>query len=126
VTTGLARAGFDIDLRYGQLREGRLAQILAALGPLIEVKSDTKARSTGNLFLEYRQKGRPSGLAKTEAQWWAFEIDEDVWLIVPFRRLRAAAARAYRLGRTARGGDFNNYDGVLVPIDWLTHRFEAA
>jgi hypothetical protein len=85
----------------------------------IEVKSDGKCQSTGNLFVEYKQKGRPSGLATTEAQRWAFEYAPDCWIIVPTQRLRGLCRLAYKQKRIQKGGDHNEYEGVLLPIQWL-------
>lgn len=69
---GLAGEGFDVDLRYGQAREDALVQVF--LRSRVEVKSDRQAARTGNVFVEFKQKGRPSGLAVTMADWWAFEL----------------------------------------------------
>src|SRR3954454_12200058 len=118
MSEGLAREGFDVDLRHGLARENALVHLL--LRAHVEVKSDGRCAETGRLFIEYRHNGRPSGIAVTTADRWAFEFDEDCWLIVPTNRLRAIARLAYRRGRIARGGDHNRSEGVLVPITWLT------
>ena len=119
MSDGIARSGFDIDLRHGKSREDAFAHVLQ--GATVEVKSDGACRRTGNLFVEYRQKGRPSGIAVTTADYWAFEYFDDCWLLIPTERLRAVARRVWRdhHGRRQRGGDFNRYEGVLVPIAWL-------
>lgn len=119
MATGYARAGFDIDLRHGQSREDAFARVLGEAR--VEIKSDAIARRTGNLFVEYRQKGRPSGIAVTEADYWAFEYDDDCWLVVPTDRLLEVARDIYanRPDLRRSGGDFNRYDGVLVPIHRL-------
>lgn len=117
MSEGLAREGFDIDLRHGEAREDAFVHVF--LKARVEHKSDDKCRKTGNLFVEFRQKGRPSGIQTTTADWWAFEYDRDCWLIVPTERLKAVARQAYKEGRIARGGDYNNYEGILVPIEWL-------
>ena len=121
MTTGLARSGFDIDLDEAEMREGVLRDILRARGPYIELKSDKRCPETGNLFIEYRQKGRPSGIAVTESQWWATEFFPDRFIIVPYPVMldRALAAHRERIRKgqaPVRGGDFNRYDGILVPF----------
>lgn len=117
MTTGIARQGFDLDLRHGQAREEALVHTL--LGSRVEAKSDGRCRATGNLFIEYRYRGRPSGISTTTASRWAFEFDDNAWLIVPTDRLREAARRALHEERTVLGGDHNESLGVLVPISWL-------
>lgn len=117
MAAGIARQGFDIDLRHGQAREEALVHTL--LESRVEAKSDGKCRMSGNLFIEYRYRGQPSGIATTTAARWAFEYDDDAWLIIPTERLREAARRALREERTVVGGDHNWSRGVLVPIRWL-------
>jgi hypothetical protein len=127
MSEGLAREGWDLDLRHGLARESALVHLL--LRSLVEAKSDTRCAATGKLFIEYRSHGRPSGIAVTQADRWAFEFDEDCWLIVPTARLRAITRLAYRQRRLVRGGDHDRSEGVLVPITWLTcspNRLAAA
>lgn len=121
MSVGLSNGGFDLDLRQGKLREGALGKLLAATAKTVEVKSDRKCRNSGNLFVEYRQKGRPSGIATTTADYWAFEFDVDNWLIVPTEKLRQIARKIYRRSPRNRvhGGDFDQYEGVLLPVAML-------
>jgi len=119
MTKGLSGAGFDIDLSEGKARESSLASILCERSTKVEVKSDKKCRHTGNLFIEFEQPSGPSGIATTEAGWWAFEFLDDCWLALPTQRVKELARRAYREGRIRQGGDYNNYRGVLVPIAWV-------
>jgi hypothetical protein len=120
MTANLARQGFDLDLRHGQAREDALVHTL--LASHVEVKSDGMCRRTGNLFVEFRYRGAPSGVATTTAARWAFEFDDDCWLILPTTVVREAARRAFRENRYVIGGDFNQSEGALVPITWLMRR----
>lgn len=114
------RAGFDIDLRQFQQRETALAMVLMAKGTnTIEHKRDCGTVRTGNVFVEYRQPTGPSGIAATTADQWAFEYDENCWLLIPTERLKALCRIAYKQGRVVKGGDRNRYTGVLLPIRWL-------
>lgn len=118
MTKGLSRSGFDIDLNDGIEREAALAHLLKY--GKVEVKSDKICRQTGNIFIEYRQKGQPSGIAVTTADYWAIEYDDDCWLIIPTAKLKAITRLAYRDKKKRRsGGDFDNFDGILVPVQWL-------
>jgi hypothetical protein len=117
MSDGLAREGFDKDLAFGESRESAFVQAITRAR--VEVKSDQKARSTGNVFIEYRQKGRPSGIATSEAEWWAIEVDDDVFITVRRSKLKALARQAIATGKHTAGGDFDEYDGALVPVVWL-------
>ena len=117
MSRGLARSGFDIDLRDGQASETSLSAILKH--PTIEVKSDKLCRKTGNVFIEYRHKGRPSCIAVTTAQYYAIEFTDKSWLLIPTPRLKAIARQYYRKHRWVRGGDYDSTEGVLVPLHAL-------
>lgn len=129
MTIGQSRKGFDIDLREGIANEDSLAAILRSGGPRVEVKTDNKALSTGRVFLEFEQAGpptykpRPSGVAITVAEWWATILtDKDCIhgiLLNTVEHLRSLGRVAYRKGYTAKGGDFDMYRGVLVPLGWF-------
>lgn len=123
MTRGLSNAGFDLDLHYGESREQAFLNILTKADVhcrRIECKSDRAAIRTGNVFIEYQQHGRPSGIATTTASYWAIEYDTNCWIFLPTMVLKTIFERAKRdKWRRKIGGDFNNYDGVLIPIEWL-------
>jgi hypothetical protein len=57
---------FDLDLQYGQVFEQKVADMLQ--NKKIEVKTERdKWKSTGNIVIEFESRGRPSGIASTEA-----------------------------------------------------------
>jgi hypothetical protein len=115
---GLAREGFDVDLRFGETRESAFVQAISRCH--VECKSDQKARVTGNVFIETHQKPRtgewrPSGINTSVADWWAIEYDDDAWIVVRRPLLKALAAHA----QSVHGGDENRYRGRLIPVEWL-------
>ena len=119
---GLARAGFDIDLKDGLAREDAFAHVLMRANvdwTKIKHKSDQVARRTGNLFVEFREKGRPSGIATTEADLWAVEFDDNCWSIIPTAKMKQYAKEAIWQGKVTEGGDRNNCTGALIPIQWI-------
>jgi hypothetical protein len=120
MSDGLAREGFDMDLAHGEARETAFVQALQSCH--VEHKSDQKVRVTGNVFVEYRQKGRPSGIATTEAEWYAIEYADDAWIVVRTSLLKALARRAPK----RHGGDFNQYEGALVPITHLIRPWQVV
>lgn len=62
---------FDIDLKYGQEREQKVASLLDADKNKIEVKTERDWWfKTGNIAIEVECWGKPSGLSVTQADWW--------------------------------------------------------
>ena len=122
---GLAREGWDKDLRDGKAREDAFVHTL--LGDKVEVKSDGIARRTHRVFIEYAQRSkrdgrwRPSGIVVSTAHRWAIEVAPGCWVIVPRVHLAAVVQRLWRERPDLRkeGGDYNGYRGVLVPLDEL-------
>ena len=64
---------FDIDVERGELGENLLKDILEGK---VEVKTDYRAKETGNYYVEYKQYNSDyeswSGISITEAKWWAW------------------------------------------------------
>lgn len=117
MSRGLSNAGFDIDLKNALAREGALAHKLTAVGiNTIEHKDDNKYFETGNVFIEFRQKGRPSGISTTTADMWAFEYYPNHWLLVPTDVVKKISREELIKKGSVFGGDYNEYEGVLVPL----------
>ena len=108
---------FAFDLKLGQDEEIWLADLLQ--GKTVEVKRDFIASRTGNVFVEFHSRGKASGIATTRADFWAFILDGERVIIVPTQFLQQVARKAYKQGRTVRGGDNNTSEGVLVKIEEL-------
>ena len=115
MTKGVARKGFDLDLKDGLLAENRLNDTLR--GAKIEVKSDKQAWKTGNIFVEDSCNGKPSGISTTEAEFWAYEVRLNTFYLIPIDRLRYLVKEAIKYGKRTAGGDFNRSSGVLIPLD---------
>lgn len=115
MSQGLTRKGFDLDLRTGEAAENRLLDIIQSGNGLVEVKSDKQAQRTGNIFVEVEYRGQPSGLSTTEAEFWAYEVDDDVFVLMRVDRLRKLASVRRRLP----GGDHDMSVGVLLPLTKL-------
>jgi hypothetical protein len=112
------RKKYDMALRPENVVQGTFSQLLFKTGTdklKIEHKTDKRAMTTGNLFVEYECRGESSGIDKTEAHIYAVEWDRECWLVLPTQRLRRIATRG-PLPRTD-GGDFNSADAVLVCLD---------
>ena len=94
-------------------------------GTLVEVKSERHIwEKTGNHFVEFECRGKPSGIAVTQADYWALmlvkEIDgKDIPVmtyIVPIDVMKNLARELYHAGKQVNGGDDNASVGVLVKI----------
>ena len=116
---------FDLDFRHGVEGEGVLFDLIK--NGKVEVKRDRESYKTGNVAVEYNCRGEPSGIAVTEAEWWAFILDNEIGtphaiVIVPLGHLKYLAKRCAREGRIVMGGDDNASKMILIPkADLLKH-----
>lgn len=82
---------FDIDLARGQVGEALVEEILQG-GYKIECKRDFMACDTGNVVIEFESRKKPSGIAVTTADWWAFilagKMKDDVVVMVKTSKLK--------------------------------------
>jgi hypothetical protein len=109
---------FDIDLKYGQIREKRVANLLGK--EQVEIKTERSWwRKTGNIAIEYEYRGNPSGIDKTEAKWWfhILELENKEHCILVFRvsRLRKIVKK-YKKTHTKSIGDYRASKCVVIPI----------
>jgi hypothetical protein len=119
---------FDVDLQYGQEGEKWLVW-LGTDQAKVEVKTerDTWAE-TGNAVFEYQSRGKPSGVAVTEADYWLhiFKEKEQAVMCFMFRvielkeflRLVFKNPDKYN-ARICNGGDDKTSSVILLPIDQL-------
>lgn len=117
------KSDFDLDLRQGEIGERRVRYVLR--DPNLEVKRDRWICKTGNLAIEYKSREKPSGIAITKANWWAFvvsgEVKDKVIILVETGRLREICREYYKLGKIKKMGDENSSEAVLVPINELVN-----
>ena len=113
---------FDLDLKFGEFHEQLLFQSLSKTGNVtVEVKTDRLAVKTGNLAVEFRYRGRPSGIQTTKADEYFFVIVEEDGSIryrlnIPTAKLKKIAYRRYLNGLTTTGGQYNATEMILIPI----------
>ena len=104
---------FKYDLELGQLGEQKLSEILHH--KRIEVKTDLLTPKTGNVFIEYSSRNKPSGIATTQAEYYAIVIGETI-ILKTTTELKSIARKYLNTKRDVLGGDNNTSKGVLVPI----------
>ena len=107
---------FRYDLEVGQSKENELAALLQ--GNKLEVKYDQRALETGNIFVEYESRNKPSGIATSEAEWYCYAFGDNFHLI-PARKLKTLCRKYIGTNRDTRGGDSNTSKGILLPISEL-------
>jgi hypothetical protein len=114
---------FDLQLDGALVAERRLAEIFTT-GKIekIELKTETwQWEQTGNICIEYRQNGQPSGIATTEADYWVHELRRGgqtlCYLMFPIARLKELALKAHAEGhRHKGGGDGGRFCNILIPL----------
>mgnify|MGYP003647999913 FL=1 len=113
---------FDLDLKFGEFHEQLLFQSLSKTGNVtVEVKTDRLAVKTGNLAVEFRYRGRPSGIQTTKSDEYFFVVVEEDGSIryrlnIPTAKLKKIAYRRYLNGLTTTGGQYNATEMILIPI----------
>jgi hypothetical protein len=70
---------FKYDLKVGQAKEKELGDIIN--DKTIEVKYDLKSLATGNVYVEYFSRGKPSGISTSDAEYYCFCLGETYHLI---------------------------------------------
>jgi hypothetical protein len=121
---------FDFDLRRGQVGEEYVGTILEAIASdSIEVKTDYGANRTGNLYVEFEQENKqgvwvPSGIATSEATYWAFAFQDGV-IFIKLERLKEICRTFYQQDPNGnvgyRQGNENSSSsrGVKLPVKYL-------
>ena len=114
---------FDIQLSAALRAERHLGNIFAYRSiEKIELKTETwQWEQKGNICIEYRSYGKPSGIAVTEADYWVHELRRDgvtlVYLMFPMDRLKQLCRQAIKEGKCVSGaGDDKAQDVVLLPL----------
>lgn len=108
---------FRYDLLVGQNAENFLGVLLQ--GKTLEVKLDKRSHRTGKIFVEFESRGKPSGIATSEADYWCYIIEGRGAIIVSTETMKQKAREALKLHGEIRGGDSNTSRGVLVEVGGL-------
>jgi hypothetical protein len=113
---------FDLDLKFGLLGEDFVRDLQNG-NTMIEVKTERDIwKTTGNIAIEIRCNGRPSGISTTGSAIWihllSYEGKIEGGLILPVPRLKARIKELIdgKKARIAMGGDFKASQMVLMPI----------
>ena len=112
---------FDIDLKYGQVREKQVSNIFA--NKKIEVKTERDWwEKTGNIALEYECNGKPSGISATQSDYWIHILAKGnknhCMLVFEVQRLIKIIDK-YKDTHTRMVGDGGRSKCVILPIKKL-------
>ncbi len=109
---------FRYDLEFGVLEgETWFEQIVS--NKKFEVKTDRQSAKTGNIYIEYESRGKPSGIATTQADYWVYKITDVKAIVIATDELKRVVKQLVleqKARANVRGGDNNTSVGVLVKI----------
>ena len=115
---------FKYDLMIGNIYEEKLSVILSQ--KKIEIKTDFIAHKTGNIAVEYQCRGKPSGIATTQADYYAYIIPrancQDIILLMRVDKLKGLCRQYFKQGAIKKMGDNDLSVAVLIPINELFMR----
>ena len=108
---------FRYDLKVGQGKENELAEIMAS--KTVEVKYDLQGCRTGNIYVEFRSRGKWSGICTTQATHWCYALNGDCegeMILVETAKIKQKVKALHSKGKIIKGGDNNTSEGVLIPL----------
>jgi hypothetical protein len=109
---------FRYDLKVGHKGERYLAAVLE--GSTIEVKTDSWIAKTKRVAVEFESRGKPSGIATTEADYWCFIFNSSdtkkSFIMVDTDKLKDISRRYWEMGSIKNMGDNNTSRAVMIPL----------
>jgi len=116
-----ANKKFDIDLKYGQVREEQVKNIFADKKIEVKTERDWWAK-TGNIALEYECNGKPSGITATKSDYWIHILSKGkknhCMLVFEVSRLKKIV-KEDKDTHTRMVGDGGRSKCVILPIKKL-------
>lgn len=116
------KSNFKHCLDKGKLGEDLTERLLN--GELkLEVKTDFMCKDTGNVFIEYKSRGKDSGIKISTADYWVFVLpynktDNPKLDFIPLEKLKQLIKN--KKYKTVRGGDALTSQGYLMPKEDLS------
>ena len=117
--------GFDLDLEFGKLGE-EFVRDMQVGNKKIEVKTERDIwKTTGNIAIELRYRGNPSGLSTTESSVWVHLLSYNGVIEGGFMfkvdQLKDKIKKLHKSGglKMVMGGDNNMSQMALLPINDL-------
>ena len=117
--------GFDLDLKFGKLGE-EFVKDMQLGNRKIEVKTERDIwKTTGNIAIELRYKGQPSGLSTTDSNVWVHLLSYkgviEGGFMFKVALLKDKIKKLHKDGdlKMVMGGDDNMSQMALLPIKEL-------
>ena len=117
--------GFDLDLKFGKLGE-EFVRDMQLGNRKIEVKTERDIwKTTGNIAIELRYRGNPSGLSTTDSNVWVHLLSYkgviEGGFMFKVDLLKEKVKKLFNEGevKMTMGGDDNLSQMVLLPIKEL-------
>ena len=117
--------GFDLDLKFGKLGEDFVRDMQEGNNK-IEVKTERDIwKTTGNIAVELRYNGSPSGISSTDSSIWVHLLSYNGVIEGGFMfkvdQLRDKIKKLHKQGdlKMVMGGDNNMSQMALLPISKL-------
>ena len=117
--------GFDLDLEFGKLGE-EFVRDMQVGNKKIEVKTERDIwKTTGNIAIELRYRGNPSGLSTTESSVWVHLLSYkgviEGGFLFQVDLLKEKIKKLHKSGdlKMVMGGDDNMSQMALLPIKEL-------
>ena len=112
---------FDIDLEFGQMGE-RFVEDLQNGNTMIEVKTERDIwKTTGNIAIEIRCSGKPSGISTTGSAIWIHLLSDNDKIVggyifsVDYLKQKIIDLKKEGKLKLIMGGDFNASQMALIP-----------
>tara|TARA_R110000744_G_scaffold361091_1_gene468758 strand:- start:3803 stop:4153 length:351 start_codon:yes stop_codon:yes gene_type:complete len=106
---------FKYDLDLGLLGEKLVLDLLT--NKKIEVKTDYKAKDTGNVFIEYSSRGKDSGITISHSDFYCFVTSNENIIFIEIKKLKKLCRKYLNTNRDIKGGDNNTSQGILLPLN---------
>jgi len=117
--------GFDIDLEFGKMGEEFTQKVFEG-NSKVEVKTERDIwEKTGNIAIEMRCKGKPSGISTTESDVWIHLLSVNSVIkggfLFKVGELKDKIKKLHKSGglKIVMGGDDNASQMALLPIKEL-------
>ena len=124
ITEGYCK-GFDLDLKFGKMGEEFVAEVFEG-NSKVEVKTERDIwKTTGNIAIEIRCNGKPSGLSTTESTVWVHLLAHNGVIeggfLFKVDQIKEKIKTLHKEGnlKMVMGGDNNLSQMALLPIKEL-------